>query len=209
MTTGTHTRNESTPRVHGIIPAAGRSRRMGRPKPALPIHGKPMLHHVAEPLLAAQLDSVVIVVNEEGRTLAEPLADHCEIIINPRPEAEMIESVQLAIRHIAAMRSPRDDDGLLVCPADAAGISAETVQACMDTFRNDPTRIVIAAYAGKRGHPIIFPYRLAAEVLALAPGEGLNQIARRRAGDVSELSRDDPAIARNVNTPEDYDALAP
>lgn len=194
--------------VYGIIPAAGRSRRMGRPKPALPIGGRPMLHCAVEALLAASPEAVVIVVSEAGRGMAEPLAARCEIIVNPHPDAEMIESIQLAIRHIEVTRPHRDGGGYLVCPADVADISPETMRTCTAAFQRDPARIVIATHNGKRGHPIIFPQRLAGEVLSLAPTEGLNLLPRRHPADLLEVPCDDPAVVRNVNTPADYNRLA-
>lgn len=194
--------------VYGIIPAAGRSRRMGRPKPALPIRGRPMLHQVAEALLDAPLDAVVIVVSEVVLPVTAALEPRCEIVLNPRPDAEMIESIQLAIRHIDVTRAAHDTDGVLVCPCDAAGISVETVRACATSFRRDPSRLVIATYGGKRGHPIILPRRFTNEILALASNEGLNQIPRRHAANVLEVPCDDPGVVRNVNTPADYDGLA-
>ena len=46
------------PRVFAIVPAAGRSRRMGTPKQLLDVGGRTMLAAVLEPLAAAQvLDS--------------------------------------------------------------------------------------------------------------------------------------------------------
>ncbi len=204
-----NTPEKTASRVYGIIPAAGRSRRMGRPKAALPVRGRPMLHRVAESLLGAQLDRIVIVVAEEGRPLAEPLADRCDIVINPRPDAEMIESIQLAIRHIRAACSPGRPDGLLVCPVDAADLSPGTIRTCAAAFRQAPDRIVIATHDGRRGHPIVFPHQLADEVLALAPAEGLNQLPRRYPEAVLEVPCDDPGVLRNVNTPSDYDGLRP
>ena len=200
---------KSTPRVYGIVPAAGRSRRMGRPKPALPIRGRPMLHRVAESLLGAPLDGIVIVVAEDGRPLAEPLADRCEIVVNPRADAEMIESVQLALRHIRTAQSPRGPDGLLVCPVDAADLSPETIRTCVAAFRHAPHRIVVATHAGRRGHPIVFSHCFAEEILALAPAEGLNQLPRRHPEAVLEVHCDDPGVLRNINTPADYDGLCP
>lgn len=190
-------------RVCAIVPAAGRSRRMGSPKPAMLVRGQPMLHRVATALLDGGIDGIVLVVNDEVRALAAPLADRCEIVVNGRPDAEMIESIQLALLHVQSARAAIRPGGYLVCPVDVGDLAAETVRACLAVFREDPSRIVIAARAGTRGHPIVFPQVMAGEVLGFPPGEGLNRLPQRHARDVVEVVCTDEAVTANINSPAD------
>lgn len=52
-----------TPRVFAIIPAAGRSRRMGAAKQLLAVGGRPMLRAVIESLAASTTDGIVVVTH--------------------------------------------------------------------------------------------------------------------------------------------------
>src|SRR5262249_42597993 len=48
--------------IAGLIPAAGHSRRMGRPKLALPLLGRPLLAHVVTALREGGADPVLVVL---------------------------------------------------------------------------------------------------------------------------------------------------
>ncbi len=176
---------------------------MGCPKPALPVRGQPMLHHVATALLGGRVDRVVIVVNDGGLAVAAALTERCEVVVNPRPDSEMIESIQLALLHVRCEPLAVEPDGYLVCPVDVGDLKAETVRACMAAFCQEPGRIVIAARNGKRGHPIVFPRTLAGEVLTFGAGEGLNCLAQRHTADVIEVACADEAVTANINSPQD------
>ena len=48
--------------IFALIPAAGESRRMGRPKLALPLGEKTVLEHVLDALRHAQVDHMLVVI---------------------------------------------------------------------------------------------------------------------------------------------------
>src|SRR4051812_46993340 len=59
-------------RTFALIPAAGLSQRMGRPKLLLPLGGRPVLEHVVSALRAGGAAEVLVVVGPEGGALREP-----------------------------------------------------------------------------------------------------------------------------------------
>ena len=87
----------------------GRSRRMGRPKPLVPIDGTPMLLSTIEPLLATPgLRVVVVVSGDVDERLG--LAERGVIVArNDDPEAEMIDSVRAGVRAGLALDEPLAD----------------------------------------------------------------------------------------------------
>ena len=71
--------------VGGIILAAGRGARMGRPKQLLPLDGRPLLQHVIDAAVAAPLDGIVVVLGHASDEVAAALAlpPGVTIAVNP------------------------------------------------------------------------------------------------------------------------------
>ncbi|HOR26782.1 MAG TPA: nucleotidyltransferase family protein [Candidatus Sumerlaeota bacterium] len=198
-------RSSHPAQLYAIIPAAGRSRRMGRPKSLIDVRGQPMLARVVEPLVAAGLEGVLIVTNA---ALAARLGGlGAAVAVNPDPAAEMIDSVRLGMRWWEAARPIGPQDGFVVCPGDQPGLTARDIAACAAAYRREPARIVIAGHGGRRGHPLIFPAARRDFVYSPACDYGLNQLARRHAADVVTVDLPNPAVIRNVNTPTDLARL--
>ena len=200
--------NRESPNVFAIVPAAGRSRRMGRCKQLLEIDGVPMLLGIVQQLIASHVSGIAIVIRpeiEEGlRT--RPLADrrlHVVFAYNQAAGAEMIDSVRIGIQTWQQRDSSAASDGLLVCPADHPGITAADFNACIAAFQSEPHRIIIASRNGRRGHPIIFPASLAAAVQSPACDNGLNALPRDHAELVREVPCDSPAVLTDLDTPDD------
>ena len=184
--------------VIAIIPAAGRSGRMGTPKQLLPVNGTTMLAGVVQAVLAGGVTQAVVVTN---RSLWEKLTDlppSLTLAINDDPHTNMIDSIRIGLDAATVA------DGYLICPADAAGIEPADVRRCIDAFVHMPDRIIVATHASKRGHPMIFPVTLTEVVRSPECDAGLNQLVRNRPALVREVPCDSPGTVANVNTPADY-----
>jgi CTP:molybdopterin cytidylyltransferase MocA len=96
-------------------------------------------------------------------------------------------------------------DGVLVVPGDMPTITARTHRRCIAAFIADPARIVIAAYGSRRGHPIVFPVALRAEIDRLA--DGLSGLARAHSARLHIVETDDPGVVRDIDTIQEYDRL--
>jgi len=190
-----------TPLIVAIVPAAGRSARMGTAKQLLPVGGRPMLLGVLDALLGAGgVEAVVLVTHSQLRDQIGELPPDLRVAINDDPGSAMIDSVRVGLDAAGPC------DGYLVCPADAAGISPDDVRRCADAFGESPDHIIVAGHGGRRGHPMIFPHALADVVRSRECDAGLNALARNRPELVRVIPCGASALA-NVNTPEDYDHL--
>jgi molybdenum cofactor cytidylyltransferase len=160
-----------------------------------------------EALIAAGVRDVTVVLNEElDRRLGEMLPPHgVRIVRNDDRATTMIDSVRIGMS--AAQSDDASPGGYLVCPCDAAGLTAADVRRCVDAFREAPDRIVVATYAGRRGHPILFPASLAKVVRSAECNAGLNHLVRNRPELVREVACESPGTVANVNTPADYERL--
>lgn len=208
-------------RIACIVPAAGMSRRMGRPKVLMPIRGSTMVGTVVRRLLEAGADEIVVVTRGElAAQLDLPTDRRVRIAINDAVESEMMDSLRVGL---AALKSPKvqvrpdpagnpatDDEGardtrtgILVVPADMPAIAVFTYRRCMDVYRFDSRRIVIAAHHGKRGHPVVLPSSLLAELDQQT--RSLKECMEANGDDVALVETDDPGVLHDVDSPADYD----
>jgi molybdenum cofactor cytidylyltransferase len=74
-------------------------------------------------------------------------------------------------------------------------------------WRSSPGKIMVPVYRGRRGHPTLFPFRLATEVFRLPPDQGLNSLLKMHAAEIVQIDFDSPAVVADLDTPEDYARL--
>ncbi len=191
--------------VFAIVPAAGRSRRMGRDKQLLDVGGRPMVVAVLESLVSAAVQGVALVTH---RSIADALPSSLPrgvfLVLNDDPATEMIDSIRLGLRAWREREAIASSDGFLICPADKPEIAAADIDGCIAAFRAAPERIVIAEQGGRRGHPIIFPGVLAEFVHSAACDAGLHAMPRAQAELVLTVACQSRGVVRDIDTPDDY-----
>lgn len=196
------------PRIFAIIPAAGRSERMGRPKQLLEVGGRPMLASVADSLRAAGVMFVAVVTHSGvAEAIDHSLPSATLVILNDDPATEMIHSIRMGLDAWALEARVYAHDGILIVPGDQPGIPPHCIQACVARFVGDPASIVVAAWQGRNGHPLIFPAALADFVQSPRCDGGLRELPRAHPDRVHTVECDSEAVVRNVNTPVDYEQL--
>ncbi len=198
-------------RTFAIIPAAGRSQRMGQPKLLLPWRNSTIIEHVLAAWRASQVSRVLMVVHSADQQLADIGRNGGAIVIQPEiPPREMKVSVHLALEYLKEHFQPRTNDAWLVAPADLPGIRTDTIDRVISAYAASLGTTTLAMHiwapnrAGRRGHPVLFPWSLADQVERLATDEGINALLSRspvESVDVESLGDDD------LDTPEDYERL--
>jgi molybdenum cofactor cytidylyltransferase len=196
-----------SPRIFGIVPAAGRSERMGRPKQLLQINGRPMIQAVIEPLADSSLDGILLVTHSDIADKISGLAlPRTQVALNDDQSSQMIDSIRIGLTFWAEREKILPDDGLLVCPGDLPGLTRDDIDICLAHFREHPQSIVIATHRGKHGHPIILPASMEAFVRSRECDQGLRALPQHHGEQVKSVECS-AAVLRNVNTPEDYKEL--
>jgi molybdenum cofactor cytidylyltransferase len=194
-----------------IIPAAGRSQRMGQPKLLLPWGPATLIEHVLSTWRASRASQVIVVVHPQDHRIAELAAAAGAHVVRPEsPPEEMKVSVRLALE-FAARFQPRPNDAWLLAPADMPGLTVTTIDHLIDAYQaslrgpDSTPRIWAPSNRGRRGHPVLFPWSLADEVPRLAVDEGLNALLARHP--VEDVESAEDAISEDLDTPEDYERL--
>lgn len=172
---------------------------MGSPKALLRFHDKTFLDHIFAALERSSIEGVVIVAGRHRKEIEEAAAGKT-IVFNPDYEQGMSTSIKAGIRAL-----PPGALGAVLLLVDHPLVAAETIQKLVDNFR--PDSIIVPTHVGRRGHPVLFSKDALDEILQLGPGQGANIVLRRDPGRVIEVAVDDPGVLRDIDTPEDFQAL--
>lgn len=193
-----------------VLPAAGSSRRMGRPKLLLPFKGGPLVASVVNALLGGGAEEVVLVTSPDDEEL-QGWARRAGItsIVNPDPERGMLSSIREGIGALGgAAELDRRGITLLVSPADLPNLQAETVLELLRRMRESRAPIAEPVFRGKRGHPLAIAPALIPEIETLDPNVGLRQLRDRHAAELLEMAVEDAGVVQDIDTPEDYERAA-
>lgn len=185
----------------GIVPAAGRSRRMGgNPKPLLDAGGRSFLQRVVSALAGGGCEPVLVVVRDpEGPVAAMARRAGARPVENPDPSDGPISSLRAALRALE-----EEVEGCAFCPVDHPRIDAETVGRLVEAFREGEAPIVVPRHGDRRGHPVLFRKTLFAELLEDELEEGARTVLRRHHDRVREVEVDDRGIHVDIDTLSEY-----
>lgn len=124
-------------RAWAVVPAAGRSARMGgdTPKPYLPLCGRPLLAHALRPLLeCARIEAVVLVVAPADQRWRDAVPPGARLLL-ATGGAERCHSVYSGLEQLADRAAA--DDWVLVHDAARPCLSAEELAKLFDTVADD------------------------------------------------------------------------
>lgn len=194
-----------------IVPAAGRSQRMGAPKLLLPWNGKTIIEGVLAAWRASNVSHVIMVVHPDDHRLAE-LGRACgaDLVVPASAPRDMKQSVQFALAR-AESYGPRADDCWLLAPADVPTLDAALIDRLISVYREQSssvgreTNVWAPCHGERRGHPVLFRWSIAADVELLAADEGINQLVAR--GPLARVDVPESMILADLDTPEDYRRL--
>jgi molybdenum cofactor cytidylyltransferase len=198
-----------------IVPAAGASRRMGRPKLLLPYGSGTVLGATVTALRTAGVAPVVVVVAAGDAPLRAwcldaAAVDAVGLIVapNPVPERGMLSSVLEGLAALGgANELARRAAPLLVCPGDLPALRTATVVELLRRREASSAGLAVPVWRGRRGHPLAIAPALIPEMQHLDPGRGLRQLLDLHPGDLITVEVDDPGCVGDLDTPEDYEIL--
>jgi molybdenum cofactor cytidylyltransferase len=199
----------ATPRTFALIPAAGQSRRMGRPKLSLPLGDRTVVEHVIAAFRQAGVADILLVLAPHTAELA-PLADKAgaNILLLPAATPDMRATVQAGLAHLEQQHRPSPADFWFLVPADhptleslliAEMLAARSAQADASIF--------IPTWQGRRGHPALIAWQHVAGMCGLPADQGLNRYLRQHTEQTRELPAASADVLCDLDTPEDYQRL--
>jgi molybdenum cofactor cytidylyltransferase len=198
----------AAPRTFGLIPAAGKSVRMGQPKLALPLGGRSVLEWVLAALRAAGVEHTLVVLGPHVPEL-EPLARAAGAHVLPLTEEtpDMRATVERGLAWLEAAFHPAAGDRWLLVPADHPTLDANVVRGLLQAELPQGRTILIPTFQGRRGHPALIGWEHVPAIRALAQGEGLNLYVRRQEQATLEMPVKSAEVLCDLDTPEEYERL--
>lgn len=199
----------SSPQLHAVLPATGRSRRMGQSKLLMEIGGETVIARLVSELNHPRILSVSVSVRSDDQQLqAEVERTGARVVIPDEPPQEMKSSVLCVLRSLEPKVDPDCPTGWLLIPSDHPVIDAGTLQRVINTWYRNRNSIVIPTYHGRRGHPTIFPWSLVARIDEIPEDRGLNWFLQANRFPVKEVECPHPSVLWDIDTPEDFQRIS-
>jgi len=202
------------PSFAGVILAAGESSRMGRDKALLPWPpveanrpSKDSFLSAAIRSLADATDFVVVVAGENEGTLAPIVyAIGASLARNPDPSRGQFSSLQVGLREVLN----RGRDAAMITLVDRPPANRATVEKLRAAFTQaeDSVWAVVPEYSGKHGHPYVAGREMIEQFLREPATGNARDVEHRFQSHLQYVAVEDPFVAMNINTPEEYAALA-
>lgn len=192
-------------RMFALIPAAGRSRRMGTSKLLLPWLGKTIIEHLIHTLTRSDITAVAIVIRPDDLALQEVIQRTSALPIIPDHEPpEMRDSIEIGLRAIRQRFSPTDKDGWLLIPADHPLLEQDVLDGLLARWSRGDCEALLPTLGERRGHPTLLRWSLAARIEQLPRDVGVNALLRSSPNLVTEWPTDRESVLADLDTPEDY-----
>jgi molybdenum cofactor cytidylyltransferase len=187
--------------VAALILAAGKSERMGSPKPLLRIHGRTFLEKIAEEAQSSQLHPIRTVLGHRSSEILEVLPQFQEsAVINPKYELGQLSSLQCGLRSLAETSL----DGVMVFLIDHPFVHRDLANQLLRAFSAKTAPVVVPSFQNRRGHPMIFASSVFEELLRAPLDQGAVAVVKRHHAQILHLEVNDPGVLIDIDTPEDY-----
>ncbi|HVG45184.1 MAG TPA: nucleotidyltransferase family protein [Longimicrobium sp.] len=191
--------------IAGIVLAAGRSRRMGRPKAFLQRGGRSFLERTVAALREGGCDPVVVVAGPPGDPAADETAQAAArlgatVARNADPESPQVASLRAGLAGLG-----EGVEAAVVTPVDVPRVDAETVRALAEAFAAGGAPVAQPFDGARHGHPVLFARSVWPELMADPLPEGARTVIHAHAAARAEVRV--RALPADVDTPEDYRRL--
>ena len=189
--------------VSGIILAAGESRRMGRAKQLLPLGGATMLQRAVQNLLASRLGEVILVLGHRAGAIRPLFRSYpVKVVLNRRYREGISTSI------IAGVLATREDsDAFLIALGDQPLIGPQVVNILLQAQGESSKGIVVPAFRGQPGHPVLFHRRYRQELLRLTGDVGARAVLEAHPDDLVTVEVETEAVLQDIDRWEDYQRL--
>lgn len=198
-------------RWFAVVPAAGRSVRMGRPKLLLPWTDadgsqQTILGRVLATWRSMGPAAVVLVAHPDDADVAAVGREAGAEVVRPAvPPPDMKASIVAALEHLELHHHPAPADVWLTAPADLPQLSASVIERLLQSYDRNLPQIIRPVHAGRFGHPSLLPWSTAAEVGTIPTNRGLDYLFERLP--FRSIESGAACLAADVDTPDDYRRL--
>lgn len=182
-----------------IILAAGLSSRMKDFKPLLHVDGRTAIEGLIEAVKAAGLNDITVVTGYEREKLMPVIArNEVYEAFNDKYEEGMFSSIRKGLENT----KDRERKGFFIIPVDCPLISVSVMRKLMAAAEKEPADFAVAAFEGKKGHPLYVPMSYVKEICACDGQGGLAAVTDRY--DMNRVETGEECCVLDMDTPEGY-----
>ena len=192
--------------IPGLVLAAGRSSRMGRPKATLTLGSDTFLTRIVRTYLDAGVDDVVVVVGHDAEAIVESFAPSglpARFVINRQYDRGQLSSL---VTGLGVVDRP-GVSAVLVTLVDVPLFSADTVRAVVARYRERGAPIVRPTSGARHGHPLIIDRSLFDALRAADPATGAKAIVRAHASVAGDVPIADEGAFIDIDTRDEYERV--
>ena len=187
-------------KISALLLAAGESKRMGASKLALPWGKETVLEHCLHVLLHSRVMEVVVVLSDRTRDLKNLLrGPRVKLVMNPDYKKGMSTSIRRGLRAVDSR-----SDGILIALGDQPLLKSATVNLLLRAFERGKGTIVVPAFQGRRGHPVVFDRRYAVELSRLEKDVGARSLLQEYPENIVEANTRSKGAVVDIDTWQDY-----
>ena len=193
--------------IAAIVLCAGRSMRMGSEnKLFLPFGDKNIAETVIDKLTMSKAHQIIVVVSDLSKKRLRPYqSERVRVVENENYREGMTTSIQEGIKHA------KNASGYMICMGDQPFINVDTYDLLIRNFERQYPKleqsIVVPYYEGIKGNPVIFSSAYQSAILTHTAPEGCKELLEQHKKHVFRVNVGDGSILKDIDTPEDYNAL--
>jgi molybdenum cofactor cytidylyltransferase len=149
---------------------------------------------------------IVVAGRNESNIAPVAYANGAFLVRNHQPERGQFSSLQVGLQEVLS----RGRDAAIVTHVDRPPVPPETIEKLRAAFEEAVSRrkwAVVPEYQGKHGHPFVVAREMMEAFLKAPSTTTARDIEHQHQEYIEYLSTDDPLVAINVNTPQEYASL--
>jgi len=186
-----------------ILLAAGKSKRMGRPKQLLPFRGSTVLEQTVKNVSESELNELIVVTGYQAERIAQRITDkQIKIAVNREFQRGIGSSIKCGLAQVSER-----SDAIMIVLGDQPLIEKHAIDPLIQTFSTTDQGILVPIYQGIRGHPVIFDAKYKDELLRLPDEVGGRKLIKEHPEDVLKIEVATESVIVDIDTRGEWAAL--
>ena len=186
--------------ISAIVMASGMSMRMNADKLKLKINDKKIYEYIFETIREHNFYETIVVAKDD-EILEDAKNFGFKGVKNTKYYMGQSESIK------AGLENSKKADGFMFFVADQPFIKLTTIKKLCNEFYKNPHNIIVPYYNEMRGNPVIFPYEMKTQLMAIVKDNGGKIVINANLDKVIRVDIETKNEFMDIDTKEDYERV--